>query len=182
MRTAICSFSIFVVIFCLGCSAPRPKTLDELYEEERQLPALFITADSGKQIIAPGDTGVFVDTTTGELAWRALTCTNPECPAKKPPHEQPFLFIAADSAIIANPDGTLGYDRSRVDATNNFGNCPECLNIRNLDSETDKDRQRYSNFAVPYVLPESEKRREELAAQRKAREAELHERMQRGVD
>ena len=182
-------YRLFVVLMLLttavlcGCSEPRPKTLEELYEEERQLPALFLTADSGTQITAAGDTGAFVDEKTGEVAWRALTCTNPECPAKKSDGEQPFLFIAPDPAVIANPDGTLGYDRSLVDeAENNFGNCPECLKIRNLASESDKDRQRYSNYAVPYVLPETEKRREELAAARQAREAELEERMKRSVD
>ena len=142
--------------FCLtlpvlaGCAESRPKTLEELYDEERKLPAVFITAESGTRVIAPGDQGVFVDEKTGEIAWRALTCTNPDCPAQKPQGEEPFLFIAPDPAIIAEPDGTLGYDRSLVDeADNYYGNCPECLKVRNLASESDKDRQRYSNFATP---------------------------------
>lgn len=174
---------IATAIVCAGCGETRPKTLDELYEEERQLPSVFITADSNQQVTAPGNKGVFVHEETGELAWRALTCTNPDCPAKKPAGEQPFLFIAPDPANVANPDGTIGYDRSLVDeADNNFGNCPECLKIRSLATESDKDRQRYSNYAVPYVLPETAKRRKELAAARKEREAELQERMQRTVD
>ena len=173
------ALAIVAAVVFAGCrNEPRPKTLDELFEEERQLPAIYITADSNKQITAPGDKGVFVDEETGELAWRAKTCINPDCPAKKTAGEEPFLFIAPDPAIVANPDGTLGYDRSRVDmADNNFGNCPECLKIRDLKSETDKDRQRYSNWAISYELPESAKRREELAAARKEREAKLQDRM-----
>ena len=175
------SFAAMLLIVCVSCGETRPKTLDEMYEEERQLPSLFITAQSGTQVTAPGDTGVFVDEATGELAWRALTCTNPACP--KYSIDEPFLFIAPDPAIVANPDGSLGYDRSRVDeADNHFGNCPECLKIRNLASESDEDRQKYSNFATPYVLPETGRRREELAAERKAREAELQQRMQRSAD
>lgn len=170
-----------LLVVCASCGETRPKTLDEMYEEERQLPSLFITAESGTHITAPGDTGVFVDESTGELAWRALTCTNPACPQFSA--DEPFLFIAPDPAIVANPDGSLGYDRSLVDeADNNFGNCPECLKIRNLASESDEDRQQYSNFATPYVLPKTALRREELAAERKAREAELHERMGRKAD
>ncbi len=167
-------------VLIAGCSETRPKTLDELYEEERQLPAVFLTAESGKRITAPGNTGVFVDEGSGELAWRALICTNPDCPATPPTGEEPFLFIAVDPALVAQPDGTVGYDRSRVDeADNYFGNCPECLKTRNLAGESDEDRQRYSNWATPYVLPETAQRREELAEARKQREAELQERMGR---
>ena len=165
-----------------GCGETPPKTLEELYSDERQLPAVFIMAESGEQIIVPGDRGVFVDDATGELCWPALTCDNPNCPARSNGNK-PYLFFAADKAVYAKPDGSIGYDHTKVtEADNFFGNCPECLKIRDVESETDEQRQQYSNWARPYVLPETAKRREELAAARQKREAELQERMRRTVD
>ena len=165
-----------------GCGEPRPVTLEEMYEEERQLPTLFLTAESGTEVLAPGDSGVFVDEATGELCWPALACENPACPARTS-DDGPYLFIAPDKAVIINPDGTIGYDRAQAGEIDNYyGNCPKCLEIRSLESESDEDRLRYSKFVQPHVLPETAQRREELAEARKKREAELQERMQRDSD
>jgi len=178
---------VFAVCCCIvaslcGCSEPRPKTLEELYEEERKLPALYLTTQTNQRVIAPGDRGVFVHEKTGELCWPASGCYNPDCPGRTPSGE-PFVFIAPDPAMFAKPDGTVGYDPSRGGELDNYyGNCPQCLKIRQLDQESDEDRLRYSTFVRPYVLPETEKRREELQAARKQREAELRERMNRAED
>jgi hypothetical protein len=173
---------VTLVLFCTACGETRHKSFEELYDEERALPAVYLTAETNARIIAPGDKGVFVDEKSGELAWPAKTCINPDCPAERSADE-PFLFIAPDPAIIANPDGTIGYDRSRVEeADNNFGNCPECLKIRELRKESEKDRQQYSNWAISYVLPETARRREELSEARKAREERLKQRIQSGKE
>ena len=166
----------------IGCSEPKPKTLEELYEEERKLPAVFLTTKSNQQVIAPGDSGVFVDEKSGELCWPAQSCTNPDCPGRAA-DGTPFLFIAPDKAVIINPDGTVGYDRSQAGEIDNYyGQCPKCLETRNLPSESEADQLRYSQFVQPYVLPKTAQRREELAAARKEREAALKERMQRSAN
>lgn len=165
-----------------GCKSERPKTIDELYAEERQLPALFLTANTQQRVIVAGDKGVFVDEKTGELCWPAKVCNNPSCPGRSPAGE-PFLFIAPDPGVVLKPDGTIGYDRSKEKVLdNNYGNCPECLKVRNLASENDADRKKFADFVQSYVLPETDKRRRELAAERQAHEKALQERIERKVE
>jgi hypothetical protein len=161
-----------------GCEKPREKTINELYREENELPALFITAKTQQRIVAPGSQGVFVDKNTGELAWSAFVCNNPDCPARGKSDEA-FLFIIPDPAVIANPDGTVGYDRSRVVVDQQLGYCPECLKLRNMGNESMEERTKYARFVKPYVLPETHKRRQELAQARQQRKAQLEERMKR---
>jgi len=165
-----------VMVLLAGCGEPDVTTLKDLYNDERSLPAVYMVDGTGEQLIAAGDAGIVIH--DDKLAWPALICTNPECPAD----EDPYLFIAPDPAVVLQADGAIGYDRSREDASNYFGNCPQCLETRDLAQESDEDRQRYSNFVMTYVLPETAQRREELAAARQAREEELRTRMAQSVD
>ena len=167
--------------FAMGCREETPKTTEQLYSDERQLPAVYLTTKTGKRIVAPIEKGAFVDKDTGELAWPAKVCTNPRCPGRSSAGE-PFLFVAPDPALVANPDGTIGYDNAKgKDIDNYYGNCPKCLATRNLPSESDADRKQYSDFVQEYVLSETEKVRKELAEKRQARQRALEERMQRKV-
>jgi hypothetical protein len=162
-----------------GCREEPPKTTEQLYTDERQLPAVYLTAKTSKRIVAPIEKGVFVDKETGELAWPAKVCTNPSCPGRGAAGE-PFLFVAPDLSLKANPDGTVGYDSAKeVEIDNYFGNCPKCLATRNLTAESNADRKKYSDFVQEYVLPETEKGRKDLAEQRQARQKALEERMKR---
>jgi hypothetical protein len=167
----------------VGCgSPPPPVTMESLYRQERELPQVFLTVKSNKRIVAPGDQRVFVDKATGELAWPALACENPQCPGRSSAGE-PFLFVAPDPTIVAKPDGTIGVDPA-LDTKPNLllGFCPKCLEIRHREAETDEDRTRYARYVKPYVLPETQKRREELAQARQKRKAELEERMKRPLE
>jgi hypothetical protein len=72
----------------------------------------------------------------------------------------------------ARPDGTVNFktvdDRDpevKRRARPNIPACPECLKIRNPDSESEEVRQQYVGYCVEYALPESERRRHELEAE-----------------
>lgn len=160
-----------------GCGDPPPTpTLQGMYDEERNLPAVFLVEGTNEQVVLPGDRGVWAH--EGKLCWIAMTCTNPDCPQADA--EEPVLFPDPNPAVVLNPDGTIGYGRSQTPPTSKLpGNCPECLELRDLASETAEDRQKYLEFVRPYVLPGTEERRAELTAARKARQEELHKRMSR---
>jgi hypothetical protein len=178
LRCSSVPFSLLLLASFAGCTPERPKTIEELYEEERRLPMLYLTAKTGAQVTAEGDKGVFVDEKTGELCWPAKVCNNPSCPGRGPSGE-PYLFIAPDPGIVLNADGSIGYDRSKEKVLdNNYGLCPKCLTIRSLSAETNADRKRYADFVQTYVLPESERRRLELTAERQAREKALQQRIE----
>ncbi len=179
-----CRYLALPLLLLAGCgeAAPTP-TLKELYEEDRNLPAVYLHAETKERVTAPGNSGILVR--DGQLYWPALTCTNPACPAAG--REEPLLFHESDPGVIVQPDGTLGYDpaaaaRSSSPSSTLPGSCPECLTIRDLASETAEDRQRYQNFVQPYVLPETLQRREELAAARQQRQEALRTRMTRTAD
>jgi hypothetical protein len=50
-----------------------------------------------------------------------------------------------------------------------LGNCPMCLELRDLESETDQQRHQYDVWIEEYVLPESAARLEELEEERRRR-------------
>jgi hypothetical protein len=165
-----------------GCRSEPPKSIEQLYTDERQLPGLYLTAETNARVIAPIEKGAFVDEKTGELCWPAKVCTNPDCPGRGPAGE-PFLFITPITGVVANADGTVGYDASKEQTPDNYyGNCPQCLKKRNLPAEDDAVRKKYADFVQLYVLPETEKLRKEFAEKRQARVKELQERMQRKPD
>ena len=143
-----------------GCSGseqqPRARRQADISTEQRSLPVLFLMEKSRKEVILPANTTKLVDATGGERLWPAITCTNPDCPGKnKGTNDRPFLFIC--------PDPTRPI------------RCPECLKIRDLESETDRQRMQYAAWARPYVLPETAARMRRLAAERKCRIAELRQ-------
>ena len=141
-----------------------PRSRDEIFKEKENLPALFLTAITKKRIEATGNKGNFVDKDTGEIAWRAFECRNPKCPGKAPNGDL-YLFITPDPGVILNPDGTLGYDERKAnDAIKSGKNrgCPECLKIRNLNTESAAARERYASFVAIHVLPGTAKRLKEL--------------------
>lgn len=169
-------FSLLLPLLA-GCGDPPPTpTLQGMYDEERTLPAVFLVEGTNEQVILPGDRGAWAH--EGKLAWIAMTCTNPDCPGAGA--AEPVLFTDPNPAVVLNADGTLGYGRSQTPSTSKLpGNCPECLELRDLASETAEDRQKYLEFVRPYVLPGTDERRAELAAARKARQEALRQRMSR---
>lgn len=141
------------------------RTRDEIFQDQLELPAVYLTVDSQTRVIASQSKGLFVDETTGELAWPALACHNPDCPARGP-DDEPHLFIAPNPAMYAKPDGSVGYDQSR-DKMQTTGFCPECLKGRNQNRLTQQDRDNFVNWVKPHVLPETAERIKELDAERK---------------
>ncbi len=161
----------------IGCGGEtKPRSVEEINAERQTLPGLFITA-SGQRIEAPRDSGVFVDEASGELAWPAYACTNPDCPGRN--GEVPHLFIWSDPRFYVAEDGTLGTrqfntaqeyrDAAAQAGTDRQPTCNECLKIRNLETETPEEGQKYSEYPRQYVLPATRQRELELDAEHQER-------------
>ncbi len=150
-----------------GCGGEKPpRTLDEIFNEERALPKLYFTAITQKRITAPATIGPFVDKETGEICWPALECINPQCPGRAA-DGSPFLFISPDNPYVAKPDGTAvpgNPDPKTVRPTG--GQCPQCFKIRNRNTESAAVKQKYINMVIQHVLPESQARAKELEQER----------------
>lgn len=157
-----------------GCgrpASPPPRTRQEIFTERRSLPALFLTEQTRRRVIAPGDQIVFVDPESGEMCWRAMACRAPNCPGKGP-NGEPFLCIEADPTFFRKPDGSLGIDPARAKSQpRKLGFCPKCNEIRDPTTETPAEAERYTQWVQPYELPENA-----------ARLAALDEEMQRRVE
>ena len=125
---------------------PAPRTARDISAARDQLPVLFLT-ESGREVYRSRQTAEpSLDPETREILWFALTCTNPDCPAKDQGQDgRPFLFIWVD------PDWKVG------------------MKIRNVDSESEKDRQRYESWVRLYTLPEAKGRAAELNTEHKRR-------------
>lgn len=130
-----------------GQELPEPRTRRDIYGDEKRLPALYLTHQSGARVIAPGDRRVHRDAATGQMCSPAMGCYNPDCPQRG---EEPYGFL--DTA-----ESNLGR------------HCPACLALRNPDSETDADRIRWSRWVRPHELPETAARRRELMQERRQR-------------
>lgn len=162
--TTLCA----VVVGCSRSQPVQPRTLDEIFAEQMELPAVYLTA-GGKRIEAPSGRGPFVDAETGEIAWMALACLRPDCPGKKSDGE-PVLFIAPDSAMYVAADGKIATDPSRAtEEPPHAMQCPVCWKQRNLSAETSAQKQQFNNWVAPYVLPETTARLAELEQERKLR-------------
>lgn len=171
-----------LAVLCLALSAcgeaPPPRTSDEIFQERLALPALYFTAQTNQRVIAPGDRGIFVDEKTGEICFRGLACLCPDCPGKNP-DGTPFVFAAPDPALIIQADGSIGSDQSKAVYDETFGQCPRCLETRNLKQETGEQRRQFIDWVQPHVLPENVQRMAELDAELQARGKYLEERRKR---
>lgn len=136
---------LFFFALLAGCGGDDIRSSEDIFEEQLSLPAVYLTEKTHQRIVAPQRKGKFIDEKTGETCWRALTCLNPQCP-RQPDGDEPFLFLETDT------EGGL---------------CPKCLTVRNLKTETPKQRQQYVNWTRPYVLPETEKKTKKLEEDRK---------------
>jgi hypothetical protein len=172
---ACCAFFGLVWVGCSGDSKPRP--LEEIQQEQLSLPALYLTYDDKREVIASGDQGdVIVDKDSGKLAFRAWTCTNPDCPGKKPAGQRPLLFIWHDPLYFVDESGSVNYDAvpNRAEMIVKRGGhleptCPECLKIRDGARETPAVEQQYRDWCQQYVLPTAASRSEELRQEVRAR-------------
>jgi len=156
-----------LLLFFASCGK-EPRTSDDIFQDQMQLPTVYFTAETNTRVIAPQGNSLFVDETTGELAWPAMACHNPDCPGRGPDGEM-HLFICPQPGYYAEPDGSVGYDPSRASTTavKTAGLCPECLKGRNPNRLTQDERQQFINWVRPYVLPETAARIHELDAERK---------------
>ena len=159
-------------IFLAACGLPllascggEPRTSDEIFRDRLALPAVYLTVDTDTRVIAPQSKGPFVDEATGELALPALACHNPDCPARGADGE-PHVFIEKRTAFFVEPDGSVGYDESRI-GTEITGLCPKCVSGKDLKRLKRDKLQQYVNWSRPYVLPETEARMKELDAELK---------------
>lgn len=77
-------------------SEPPPRSRDDIFQDRRSLPAVWLTVKSHKRIIAPTGQALFtLDPETGEMVWPALFCANLNCPGKR--DGEPLLFIEPDT-------------------------------------------------------------------------------------
>ena len=166
-RVSISAALLAAVVLVVGCG-PEERTLQQIELERRELLGLFITQKSRTHVNAPRHTGVHVDEATGELAYPAYACDNPDCPKRE--GEQPFLFIQTDPALSVGPNNEL-VRGPPTPSSQAVPVCPACLAIRDLENETFQEQTQYMLWAVEYLPPESA-----------ARAAELEEEYQRVYD
>ena len=172
-RRQVCTAPLLLgLIGCMvlaGCGKDR--SIQEIEKEKRSLDALYLTAETGKEITAPAAKGVFVDEETGELCFPAYMCANPNCPGRKS-GDRPFPFIHRDVLLRAGPGGKVVCDeippgKDPVEFIKSRGGflaptCPACWEVRKARSETPAQKQQFIDWARPYTLPEAAKRMEEL--------------------
>lgn len=100
-----------------------------------------------------GGVAFFVD---GQLAYPALTCINPQCPAKGQGDDgDPFLFVREFKDVRQGPDGQIIWPENPEITADPV--CPAC---------------RQNGTIRPYVLPSTQRRMGELQAElQQARQA-----------
>ena len=168
---------LVLLLLATGCGEDRPRTRKEIFRERTTLPRLYLTTPSGHKVTAPADRGVFVDEESGEICWPALQCSNPACPGRT--EDGPVLLIDADPGVVLS-GGSLSYDAGKgAKQDPHAGQCPSCLEIRNLKRETDKERQQYFQWIIPHTLPETAKRLEALRAEEERLKEYIEERKYR---
>lgn len=163
---------VLVLLALAGCQKMR--TLEEIEAEKRELPGIYFTEKTNKEIRAPEAKGLHIDPQTKEICYQPFECTNPDCPGRSPDGKG-FIFIHRLAEVSVGPDGQIAYEQppagmtyaefAKSKGTHDRAMCPKCLAQRNLQSETDEQRAQYSAWLRPYVLPETAKRRAELEAE-----------------
>jgi hypothetical protein len=154
-------------LVCLGCGRPAApeRSSDEIIKEMRELPALYLSERTQKRVIAPTNRGIFIDEEVREICYRALRCTNPECPHHRSQGE-PYLFIFPQPGKFVTSEGTLGRDEDLEQAPEGAGCCPACAMKYDLEKISADEWGKLVSYVLPYELPES-------AARLKALEAEM---------
>ena len=175
---AACAAVAFVLLRGGGREAPGPiRPREEIFKDEMAMPALYITT-SGKHVVATVGKRLFVDPESGDICWPAMFCANPDCPGRKGADE-PFLFAAVEPGVVARPDGTVGPGPTPDRKASPFWDqCPACLKQRDPANETPARRAQFKKWAQLYVLPETRRRIETLAAENRRR-ARLDRQMRR---
>ncbi|MCE9553180.1 MAG: hypothetical protein K8T91_07350 [Planctomycetes bacterium] len=112
------------------------------------------------EILHPPGTVAIVDPKTGKLAWQAMICLNPDCPARGP-GGGPLLFVSPVAGVSIGPNGEV-VDQSGQPDFSKSPNCPIC--------------KRWEYCRV-YEVPESTARYRELMQELiKSREAAMVQR------
>ncbi len=181
----------YLLWFCVSCGSEQPpRSSRPISKERNELPALFLTGETHQEVLRPGNVVCpFVDEKTGELCWPAYICTNPSCPGKgKTSGGRPLTFIHRDPLAKVGPDGNAVYVEVPPGKDSSeyilelggtmYPTCPECLKIRNPQTETHEEKMQYAHWVEPYVLPESAKRLEELNQEEQRRREDLQRRKQ----
>lgn len=153
-----------VALGCSGCSSDYepPRTREDIFKDQIAVETIYFRED-GSQFTAPGTKlGMTVDKRSGKLAWAAWQCNNPNCPARGAdggPHlfplPDPFAYVDANGEpAIRQPETEEDFQRF-----NDFieRKCPACLKIRDLDSETEQQRQQYQSWVTRHITPGAEK-------------------------
>ena len=124
--------------------------------EQMSLDRLFLSGDTLREVIAPSTDQ---PTLEGEKCWAAYACTNPDCPAKdQGKNGRPYLFI------------------NKIEGTRTY--CPACLTLWESQRGDSEVESRYRSYPKLYVLPETQRRIDELGAIR--RKAKAKRRAKRG--
>lgn len=156
---------------------PPPRAGTEITAARDKLPVLFLTPSGREVQLTRQAREPSFDPETKELLWRAMTCTNPDCPGKdKGKNGRPFLFICPDPTYEAGSNGpVIAQPKPGEPAAGTIRHlgramhCPECLKIRDLAAENDEQRQRYQGWRQTYLLPEAKARGEQLNREHGAR-------------
>ena len=176
---ALALLSLMVV--ASGCGGrQRPRTRDDIFNDQMSVETLYFTKE-GREFRAPGaPRGMTVEEATGELGFAAWQCDNPDCPGRNS-DGSPYLFPLPDpfAYVDANGQPAIRQPETEEDfaAFEEFlkRRCPKCLEIRNLNSESDEQAQQYQAWVVRHITPEAEKRLADL-------EVELKEYLKRNVN
>jgi hypothetical protein len=142
MMYARCVVAGLLIALIAGCGESQPRSRDEIWQERESLPRLFLTQKTGKEVIAPGNRGAFVDEATGEMCWPALACHAENCPGRSA-DGKPYVF------------SSYGGESSKAVRPGEFrlAGCPMCL---------EAGRPPDPSAIRPYVLPEIEARLRQL--------------------
>lgn len=112
------------------------------------------------EILHPSRAVAIVDPKTRKLAWQAMVCLNPDCPARGP-GGGPLLFVSPVAGVSIGPNGEV-VDQSGQPDISKSPNCPVC---------------RRWEYCRIYELPESMARSRELMQELiKTREAAMAQR------